>query len=381
LVGQALTEGSDFEPREHIFAGVIGFGGQTGVYGEALAAKSTGNSFGIGVSGVGYYGVSAESMHPDGAGTNSHGRLYGVYASGEIALSGISAAGLHEISYGVYGSARALEGNPNPASGGYFISDNGRGITAIASADYAGYFEGNVYTTGLYETSDEKLKENVSDFGEATSLLSTLHPKQYQFSTDDRFKGLHLPKGKHYGLIAQEVEKVMPELVKESKQMLHPLTLDSSNRHNPKASKEFIKIKAVNYTGLIPVMIRSMQEMDSTLREKDKQILELKKEIDEIKEIVSRLDRSYNPTTSAWMTQNTPNPVIAGTTIKYFIPQDIRAARILISNAKGQQIQVYNVSGTGTVNFSAATLPSGTYTYTLVGDGETLSTKKLIIAR
>jgi hypothetical protein len=48
---------------------------------------------------------------------------------------------------------------------------------------------------------------------------------------------------------------------------------------------------------------------------------------------------------------------------------------------KGQQLKFYDVSGSGSINFYAGSLPSGTYNYTLVTNGQTVVTKKLVIAR
>jgi hypothetical protein len=69
------------------------------------------------------------------------------------------------------------------------------------------------------------------------------------------------------------------------------------------------------------------------------------------------------------------------TTIGYFIPKETRSARILIANAKGQQLKVFNVTGDGSVNFSAGTLAAGTYTYSLEVNGIISVTKKMIIAK
>ena len=48
-------------------------------------------------------------------------------------------------------------------------------------------------------------------------IINQLHPKLYNFRNDGNYKLMNLPKGIHYGLIAQDVEKVLPNLVKNSK--------------------------------------------------------------------------------------------------------------------------------------------------------------------
>jgi hypothetical protein len=141
-----------------------------------------------------------------------------------------------------------------------------------------------------------------------------------------------------------------------------------------KMKNEKITIKAINYTELIPILVRGIQEMDST-------IPELKEEIEALKIAVDMANAGNSRPSKASMKQNVPNPVLNSTTIRYFIPNEARAARILVTNAKGQQLKIFNVSGDGSVNFSVGTLAAGTYTYSLVVDGITISAKKMVITK
>ena len=58
---------------------------------------------------------------------------------------------------------------------------------------------------------------------------------------------------KHYGFIAQDVQKLFPELVKE----------DGSG------------YLSVNYVELIPILVNAVQELSAKVEEQDKQIKEL----------------------------------------------------------------------------------------------------------
>lgn len=70
----------------------------------------------------------------------------------------------------------------------------------------------------------------------------------------DEFRDKGFPEGRHYGVVAQKVEKVFPEIVKEG----------------PGGEK------SVSYTELVPVFIEAIQEQQ-------KEIERLKKEITQIK--------------------------------------------------------------------------------------------------
>jgi hypothetical protein len=239
-------------------------------------------------------------------------------------------------------------------------------------------------TTGVFETSDERLKENVTVLTDAIGKINQLKPSVYEFKKDARFKALALPKGSHYGLIAQDLEKVFPVLVKETTKLLHrsmPLANDRQKElltAGNTQDKEKITIKAVNYTALIPILVRAIQELDSIYKS---EINGLKEEIEELKLAVNNLGSGNLLPSKATMKQNVPNPVMNATTIGYFIPKETRSARILIANAKGQQLKVFNVTGDGSVNFSAGTLAAGTYTYSLEVNGIISVTKKMIIAK
>lgn len=45
------------------------------------------------------------------------------------------------------------------------------------------------------------------------SIINKLKPKNYEFRNDGKYAAMNLPKGNHYGLIAQELEEVLPNLV------------------------------------------------------------------------------------------------------------------------------------------------------------------------
>ena len=85
------------------------------------------------------------------------------------------------------------------------MSGNQTGIAGNKS------FTGNLSTTGnitanaFYATSDRRLKENIVDYKPAKSILD-IPVKEYNFIGDDK---------KHIGFIAQDLQKVFPELVTE----------------------------------------------------------------------------------------------------------------------------------------------------------------------
>ena len=134
----------------------------------------------------------------------------GVYGSGSYGLYGFG------FSHGVYGDGNSygVSGNSYAGYGGLFESYESYGLVAQTYyGKYAGVFYGDVYASGSYISSDKALKQNAQAFDGAMDIINKLKPRNYEFKTDAKYAFLHLPKGSHYGLMAQDVEEVLPGLV------------------------------------------------------------------------------------------------------------------------------------------------------------------------
>jgi hypothetical protein len=75
------------------------------------------------------------------------------------------------------------------------------------------YVDGDIVATGsITEISDLRLKSNVVEIDDALEILSQIRGVQFEWRRDaEEFAGL--PEGTRVGLIAQEIEKVLPEAV------------------------------------------------------------------------------------------------------------------------------------------------------------------------
>jgi endosialidase-like protein len=167
------------------------------------------------------------------------------------------------------GNATAIAGTTNsffPAvfgwsthgDGVYGISNDGFGVHGSSDTTYAGYFEGNVRVTGtLSQGSDARLKEGVANLGYGLREVLQLRPVTYRWKDKPE-------KGTQLGLIAQEVEPVVPEVVT--------------------TEKDGEQLKGLNYVGLVPVTIKAIQEQQTQIEEQHTQIEEQQKHIAELEE-------------------------------------------------------------------------------------------------
>ena len=337
------------------------------IYGRGALFGIEGVGESQGVSGVGSY-----------TGVGGFGGRIGVEGRGDS----IGVYGLGRMGTGVYGVSEASSSAASYA--GYFISSNWRGLYAQGyNGYYAGYFQGSVYTTGTYQSSDVRLKKNITDMNGALWLINQLQPKQYEFRSDGYFGKLNLPEGIHYGLIAQDLEKVLPTLVKDAstntKDLEPEIFADPKLGKKPevkKAAGEKIEFKAVNYTELIPILISGMQELAAENKV-------LKKELADLRQLILELKNERAVTTitgTASLGQSTPNPAKGTARISYQIPSSSRAQLLLTDNG-GKTIKAISLTQVGYVDVNTASLSSGIYNYTLVVDGKVVETKKLAVIR
>ncbi len=107
---------------------------------------------------------------------------------------------------------------------------------------------GDVDITGeLTAVSDVNLKKDIQGLQDGLDKINALNPVSYRFRTQE-FPEMKLAEGQKLGLIAQEVEKVLPNLVVDAG--------TASNIHGDE-----IGIKSLNYMEMIPVLIKAVQEL------------------------------------------------------------------------------------------------------------------------
>jgi hypothetical protein len=207
------------------------------------------------------------------------------------------------------------------------------------------------------EYSDQRIKKNVKPLD--NSLDKILKLKAVEYNIDLVVLGIpdDLPddspmKKKHFGLIAQDVLHVIPEIVEK----------DSIGY-------------AINYTALIPLLIEAIKAQDVKIKNLENQI-----NADGGKPKNAELP---NPgaDNSAFLGKNRPNPFNENTTIDYFLPSGIQRAELNIYNLEGKQLKSIEVAEreNGQVIIHGSELQPGMYYYSLIADGQIVGTEKMIL--
>lgn len=243
------------------------------------------------------------------------------------------------------------------------------GSSANLNGNPKGWFD---EADGSYNvSSDRRLKEDIRPIPNGTlEKMMRLRPVSYYFK-DDQKKNI-----KSVGYIAQELEKVFPDAVQKT--------------------KEKNAYRAVNYTMLGVLSIKAIQELKKEIDAKTVEIAELEILLTELEQTWQELEPTLasletNITnTSIDLTsvedkkvslyQNYPNPFMDNTIIQYFIPENSQDAVLVLKDGMGQVLNSIPLPAKGEhqLELSLNDLPNGMYYYTLVIDGESISTKKMV---
>jgi hypothetical protein len=111
---------------------------------------------------------------------------------------------------------------------------------------------GTVSASGTTLTSDARLKSNVVRIKNGLTTIMQLNPVNY----DKKTALDSAATANENGFIAQELQKIMPELVSEG--------------------KDNDKLLSINYTAIIPVLTKAVQEQQAIIEKQQMQINELK---------------------------------------------------------------------------------------------------------
>jgi hypothetical protein len=391
--------------------GAVGIGNSAtnSAYALTINPSSAGNGilFNDPVNGYMAFGAKSGSgigmLIENTSSSNSSPAVYGYNSGPGYGVYGYTAGGSGSDPFypsGVYGyngsTGYGVGGYCNSGSGVLGYSANYVGVWGSTgnSSSYAGFFSGDVFSTGSYLGSDQKLKQNIQDFSSAMDIISQLHPKKYNYRQDGTYKLMNLPKGSHFGLIAQDVEKVLPNLVKQSKfQSAYAapagkVNADGKMDAQPAAKSETVDFKAVNYTELIPIMIKAMQELKSTVDAQQQKIAELENTITSLKNgnpatSASSTNVSVNPKIAGMaLQQNAPNPFNQNTVIQYSLPASSRNAQLVVFDMSGHQLKSYSLSnGSNQVTIDGGSLSSGQYIYSLIVDGKKVASKNMMLTK
>jgi hypothetical protein len=211
---------------------------------------------------------------------------------------------------------------------------------------------------GGYFGSDIKLKQNINKINSPLATVLKLNGIQFDYKgTVNESKSVS-SQGQRLGFIAQDVEKILPGIVKDMP--------DST--------------KAISYSDLSALLVEAIKELQI-------QVEALKKQIsgkDSSSLITTSAKTGFESAQSialAYLEQNAPNPFSQTTAIKYYLPDAVQNAVLYIYDMNGIQLKNISISqkGKGNITINGSELRAGMFLYTLIADGKEVDTKRMIL--
>lgn len=383
-------------------------GGNTSVGYKALYADTTGsNNVAVGSnaltalkSGTGNVAIGASALET-------------TKAAGSNTAIGISAmrdngAGLENAALGAYALFDNTTGDNNTAVGARSMQGNTKGNNNTAlgartnfssnnliNATAIGYLTtvnasnkvvvGNTAVTVIggqvnwSVLSDGRFKKNIKQNVPGLEFISKLKPVTYNIDVEkldahfgstvsenaDKDMRAAAARKMRTGFIAQEVEQTAKEI-----------GYDFDGVNAPQTEHDNYSIA---YADFVPSLVKAVQQLAAQNESQQK-------EIEELKNTIALLNSNRANTAKgikvqgASLSQNVPNPFQHSTIIEYAVPANVRAAKIIVTDMAGTVVYQQNIAtGKGKTAFNGSLLSAGTYQYSLVMDGKTVETKKMIL--
>lgn len=287
-------------------------------------------------------------------------------------MQGLAGGGASGWNYGVVGGLAYPTGN---GAGIYGTLLNHTGVEIPGR--YAGYFDGptrvdgTMTATSFITSSDIRLKENIQAVSETTceggTLDNILSMNVIKYNYKERALSQEVtdtlsthdtstdkqPSATHYGLSAQELQQIYPDLVYEGQD----------------------GYLGVNYVELVPILIRSIQELKAELDEMKGTNGSARKAPQTNKVVDSAVKQ-------ASLCQNTPNPFTAQTEIRFSLPDNVKDTFICISDMQGKMLKQIPVDyQIQSISVNGGDFPAGIYFYSLVTGGKVVDTKRMIVSK
>lgn len=207
---------------------------------------------------------------------------------------------------------------------------------------------------GYVTTSDGRLKTGITDLNYGLKEIMSLRPVSYTLKENPEC-------GTKLGLIAQEVDKVVKEVV------VHGVLGETA--------KEDERL-GIMYSDLIPVLIKGIQEQQQQIEGLRNMVESL------LMNNATGLNKGVIKE-DEYKLVSSPNPATGKATISFNIPANASTAQLVLMDATGKKIKSFSnlIDGLNTVVLETASLQAGSYIYSLVLNGSIAQSKILSVVK
>lgn len=242
--------------------------------------------------------------------------------------------------------------SPNAAykldvTGNVNVSSNLYSFNLSATNDVSGWSGDfyNLYYNNIYSSSDRNLKRDIREDLDSHNSLYSIKTYNYTYKDDPESRTQH-------GVMAQDVQQYFPELVVDR-------------------GEDGL---AVNYTAMIPMLIRAVQDQKQTIDLLQDELNSLKKELSEVKQNNGIVETKEEMILF-------PNPSSSTTSISFKNTSKTSSAYIEIVNLNGEVIEKVQRTGSQSIQLDNDKLQKGVYFVRYISNGELVETKRMLIEK
>ncbi len=333
-------------------------------YGDPLSIAIKGYNYGLfSETGTGCATIGVQGYAEHGQDNN-----YGVYG-----LTPFNTSSMYNYGAAIYGTNYLTRRILSDCYAGFFD-----GRVAISEGLYV---DGFIRLNGTYLSAPSRnesfqYEDFYSDRGlpNLTKRISALQLGSYyitptQYASSDDTESIEersllsrsqkeVFNRKHYGLSAEQLEEVFPDLVYEQE--------DGT--------------KSINYVEMVPILVQAINELNAKI-----ETLENRGESANEKNAQSAEDKGDSEEKLLLLSlgQNKPNPFSNSTTIEVCIPEDVQKAFIYVYDLQGKKVEQVDITAHGKQNIqlTSANLTDGMYLYSLIADGKIVETRRMIVEK
>lgn len=183
------------------------------------------------------------------------------------------------------GSTLPFKIKPGAPTNTLYLNASGNVAIGGVNDTHKLYVNGDAAVSGdVFVLSDKRIKKDIADLNYGIAEIMQLSPKSYHYNTL-RFSSLNLPAQNQIGLIAQEVELILPDIITQE----HTTVTEGGKK---------MALKGVNYTKLVPVLIQAIKEQQAQLDAKELQLSELTSEVNLLKNQMRSISNALNLNTT-----------------------------------------------------------------------------------
>ena len=145
-----------------------------------------------------------------------------------------------------------INNKPNSGLGYAVLIDVGTGATGDV-----GYQTLSQLNTNLAGASDIRFKKNIKIIPNAIEKIKTINGYTFDWDSENEDYNYSEKEGRDAGIIAQEIQKVLPEIVQIA-------TVDRDEEGKSTSGKNYL---SVDYKKIIPLLIQGIKEQETSIQE------------------------------------------------------------------------------------------------------------------